>query len=153
VATPPAFVRKATGLLREITALDGFLMNVGTMNLVWVATSYFWALQLFPGAHFTFALFLIAGLTLVQALLFALFTAAMPRSGGEYVFNTRVISPLVGYAVNFSMVVWNIFWIAYTSWFLSAFAASPAFTIVGQATGIQLFRELGEAAARPERLS
>jgi APA family basic amino acid/polyamine antiporter len=150
MAAPGVFTRMATGLVREMSVFDAFLMNVGTMNLVWIATSYFWAVQLFPGADFTFALFIVTVLTLIQATLFTLFTAAMPRSGGEYVFNTRAISPLIGYVVNFSMVVWNIFWIAYTSWFLSAFAASPAFAIVGQATGIQLFKDLGEAAAKPE---
>jgi len=66
------------------------------------------------------------------------------------VFNSRGLSPSVGFSVNFSMVVWNLFWIAYTSWILSSVYASSIFTIVGAVTKSDYWTALGTQAAQPE---
>ncbi|MDH5712936.1 MAG: APC family permease [Candidatus Bathyarchaeota archaeon] len=144
------FRRKASGLVRQASWFDGFLTSIGTMNMIWLAVSFIWALSLFPGAEFHISIIIATVFCLFNALLFSQFATMMPRSGGDYVFNTRGLSPGVGFIVNFSMVVWNLFWTAYTCYLLSAVSASSAFTIIGEVTGTQWLIDLGTAAAQPE---
>ena len=144
------FARKASGLVRQASWFDGFLTSIGTMNMVWIAVSYIWAISIFPGSLFDVSLVLATVFCLFNAVLFAQFASMMPRSGGDYVFNSRGMTPGLGFMFNFSMVVWNMFWIAYTSWILSAVTASSAFTIIGAATGSEYWTNLGAAAATAE---
>ncbi len=144
------FARKASGLVRQASWFDGFLTNIGTMNMAWIAVSYIWAISIFPGSLFDVSLVLATVFCLFNAVLFAQFASMMPRSGGDYVFNSRGMTPGLGFMFNFSMVVWNMFWIAYASWILSAVTASSAFTIIGAATGSEYWTNLGAAAATPE---
>ena len=44
------------------------------------------------------------------ALVYGSFMAAMPRSGGEYVFLSRTMHPLLGYVINWVAVITMIFW-------------------------------------------
>lgn len=143
------FTRRSSGLVRQATWFDGFLTSIGTMNMVWLGVSYIWALTLFPGAEFHWSILVAMFFCLFNALLFAQFATMMPRSGGDYVFNSRGISPAAGFIINFSMVVWNLFWIAYTSYMLSAIYSSSALVTIGEILRSEWLKTLGENAAQP----
>jgi APA family basic amino acid/polyamine antiporter len=143
------FARKASGLVRHASWFDGFLTSIGTMNMIWIGVSFIWALSLFPGSYFDVSIVLATVLCLFNAVLFAQFASMMPRSGGDYVFDSRGLSPSIGFSVNFSMVVWNLFWVAYTSWILSSVYASSVFTIIGTVIKSQYWTTLGTQAAQP----
>ncbi|MEM3643530.1 MAG: APC family permease, partial [Nitrososphaerota archaeon] len=83
------FARKSSGLVRQATWFDGFLTSIGTMNMVWLGVSYIWALSLFPGARFDLSIIIATFFCLFNALMFSQFATMMPRSGGDYVFNSR----------------------------------------------------------------
>ncbi len=91
------FVRKATGLVREVgpfTAMSIVLCHVigGGINFYSVKASV-----TAPGANIHLA-FIIAGIpTLCLGLAFALMGIMMPRTGGDYIFVTRVLDPTVGF--------------------------------------------------------
>jgi APA family basic amino acid/polyamine antiporter len=119
--------RTTSGMVRQLSWWDGFLSNTGTMNLFWIAVSFMWAIGLFPGSSLIGALILTTLLLLPHIILYTQFAAAMPRSGGDYVFNSRTLSPSIGFAVNFSMVVWNMFWMGFTAYqFATAGVATTA---------------------------
>jgi APA family basic amino acid/polyamine antiporter len=119
--------RTTSGMVRQLSWWDGFLSNTGTMNLFWIAYSFMWAIALFPGSSLIGALLVITVLLLPHVLLYTQFAAAMPRSGGDYVFNSRTLTPAIGFAVNFSMVVWNMFWMGFTAYqFATAGVATTA---------------------------
>jgi APA family basic amino acid/polyamine antiporter len=119
--------RTTSGMVRQLSWWDGFLSNTGTMNLFWIAVSFMWAIGLFPGSSLIGALILTTLLLLPHIVLYTQFAAAMPRSGGDYVFNSRTLTPSIGFAVNFSMVVWNMFWMGFTAYqFATAGVATTA---------------------------
>jgi APA family basic amino acid/polyamine antiporter len=119
--------RTTSGMVRQLSWWDGFLSNTGTMNLFWIAVSFMWAIGLFPGSSLIGALILTTLLLLPHIILYTQFAAAMPRSGGDYVFNSRTLTPSIGFAVNFSMVVWNMFWMGFTAYqFATAGIATTA---------------------------
>jgi amino acid transporter len=119
--------RTTSGIVRQLSWWDGFLANTGTMNLFWIAYSFMWAIGLFPGSSLIGAFFVMTLLLVPHILLYTQFSAAMPRSGGDYVFNSRTLNPAIGFAVNFSMVIWNMFWMGFTAYqFATAGVATTA---------------------------
>lgn len=94
------FVREATGLTRQIGAFDAFLGNILAMGVSYFFVFAWFASLFFPGADLpiTVLVTLIPGV--VVALLYYLFTVAMPRTGGDYVWTSRILSPSLGFMTN-----------------------------------------------------
>jgi amino acid transporter len=82
------FLRKATGLVREVSLFDAFVMNTLGMNVA--VGGVFLFLQApadFPGGSMLLAV-VIGTMVMAFTLLwvYSEFAAAMPRSGGDYIF-------------------------------------------------------------------
>ena len=54
-----------------------------------------------------------------------------PRSGGEYVFISRIIHPAVGFTASFSFTFWQIFYYGINGAFLAIYALSPFCGVLG----------------------
>ena len=105
------FARRASGLVREASLLDTIffgMMNNAVAVCVWFALS---AWYFYPGAN----PWIVSALTLPFSLIFAtvwgILGGSMPRSGGSYVYNSRIIHPTIGLAVSwanagFVMLAW-----------------------------------------------
>lgn len=132
------FLRNATGLLREVSLLDAFIMNTFGMNIAVGAVFLFLqAPVFFPQGNMLLAV-IIGTLVMAFTLLwvYATFAAAMPRSGGDYVFVSRVIHPFFGWLLGWSQGMWLIFfWIGFNAWFALTFAVPVALSTIGAATG------------------
>jgi len=100
------FVRKATGLVREIgfwTAAIIVFCNV--VGLGWQKRVFqFTGPAIVPESSYVLGMppvtmsFLIVGIiVLLTVFMFSVLSAAMPRSGGGYVYISRVIHPSVGF--------------------------------------------------------
>ena len=132
------FVRNATGLVREVSRWDALIMNTLGMNVALGAV--FLLLQApgnFPGGNMLLAI-LIGTLVMAFTLLwvYAEFSAAMPRSGGDYVFVSRSLHPVLGFLMSWSQGMWlTFFWIGFNAWFALIFAVPTAFTTIGAVTG------------------
>ncbi|MCW2919451.1 MAG: amino acid permease-associated region, partial [Actinomycetia bacterium] len=81
------FVRNSTGLIREVSFFDAFIMNTFGMNVaVGGVFLYLQAQTAFPGGNILLAVVigtLLMAFTLLRV--YSEFAAAMPRSGGDYV--------------------------------------------------------------------
>lgn len=146
------FLRKATGLVREVSATDAFLMNCVGMN---VGLGALFMLQqapaFFPQGNMVVAI--IIG-TLLMAFsiewVYAEFSAAMPRSGGDYVFTSRALHPFIGWLLGWNQAIWLIFfWIGFNAWALCQFTLPPTLQILAQTTGVSGLADLGAAIASP----
>ena len=123
------FVRRSSGLVREIGAGDALAGNILLVNLVAAAVIVSTLPFTFPGANMPLAILLSLIPALAVGTVYVLFNIAMPRSGGDYVYISRALHPSIGFAANFSFVAWNIIfggllgnWIATV--YLSGFFAS-----------------------------
>jgi amino acid transporter len=136
------FVRNATGLVREVSKWDALIMNTLGMNVALGAV--FMLLQApgnFPGGNMLLAI-IIGTLVMAFTLLwvYAEFSAAMPRSGGDYVFVSRALHPIAGFLLSWSQGMWLIFfWIGFNAWFALTFAVPVALTTIGAVTGHDTF--------------
>jgi amino acid transporter len=132
------FLRNATGLRREVSALDAFIMNTFGMNIAVGAVFLFLqAPAYFPGGNMLLAV-IIGTLLMAFTLLwvYATFAASIPSSGGDYVYVSRTLHPFLGWLLGWSQGMWLIFfWIGFNAWFALTFAVPVALSTIGAATG------------------
>ena len=121
------FARKASGLVREASLIDTF--GIGFMNNtlgvgIWTMAS--WGLFIAPHGNMLWgsilaSLMCIFGIAIVWGFL----GGSMPRSGGDYIANSRIIHPAVGIAMSMTNAGFVMtFWIAT----LAPFIADPGMT-------------------------
>jgi basic amino acid/polyamine antiporter, APA family len=103
---PTLFTRKATGLVREGRTRDALFYNVMWSSVALTFAIYWLFLGSYQGSSAYIGVLLAAALGLPGAFLYAMLTQVMPRSGGDYVFNSRVLHPSIGFAANFSYCFW-----------------------------------------------
>src|SRR2546426_7722389 len=103
------FVRQASGLVRDVSMTNALFFNIAAF----VGTAVGWAIAfyaLYPEwvAFGISAYAYMAVLTGVACyflgMIFASLTSAMPRSGGDYVFTSRIISPFWGWIESWTLV-------------------------------------------------
>ncbi|GIK78718.1 MAG: amino acid transporter [Actinomycetes bacterium] len=106
-AAPGLFTRKATGLVREARTSDALFYNVMWASVA-LAFTFAWLLYGFayPGSNMFVAFLIAAVLGIPGAFLYAMLAQVMPRTGGDYVFNSRSLHPAIGFAGNFSFCFW-----------------------------------------------
>lgn len=102
----PIFTRDATGLVREIRLRDAFGMNVSMFNIA-VASAIAFALgpYLFPGSNMGEVVLFALPIGILFGLVYAFLGVAMPRSGGDYVWVSRILGPPLGFMTNFLVVI------------------------------------------------
>jgi amino acid transporter len=93
----PVFVRDATGLVRELGFLDQFVLSQAIIVILngFVLTALF-APYFFPGAHLGLVFLLGSIPAFAMAAVYSKMSAAIPRSGGDYVWSSRILGPLFG---------------------------------------------------------
>ena len=134
-AMPEVFVRKSSGLVRVMSPRSAFVYNVLTMGLIFPWT-YLWAPAALPGGQLVWGILLAMVLEIPIALAYVWLSTALPRSGGDYVFQSRVLGGGIGFTLVFSgFVIWILQWVALSGWLLSSLGFAPLFLGLGAATG------------------
>jgi basic amino acid/polyamine antiporter, APA family len=108
-----SFARKASGLVRGLSMWDAFgvgFMNQGLTPSIWVMIGL--GLSVYMGGN----LIIATVLSLVLAgigfpLVWGILGGSMPRSGGEYIYNSRILHPLVGIGESFGNAFIWLMWI------------------------------------------
>jgi len=133
VAEELAFARKASGLVRGLSMLDAFavgFMNQGLTPSIWTTISL--GMSVFLGANLIWATIISAVLAGVGfPLVWGILGGSMPRSGGEYIYNSRIIHPIVGIAQSFGDAAIWLMWI----YVLAPLTINPGLTSTFQFAG------------------
>ena len=146
-AAPQVFTRRASGLVRVMSPYSAFIYNILTMGVIFPWT-YIWAPAAFQGSNLTLGILFAFLFELPIALAYAWLATALPRSGGDYVFQSRVFGGGFGFTVVFAFfVVWILQWVALSGWLLAALGIAPTFLGLGATTGSQFFTDIGTWAA------
>src|ERR1700674_586540 len=86
------------------------------------------------------------------ALNYGLFSVIMPRTGGDYVFIGRTLSPFLGFVGSFAWFFWLPITVAVASKFLTPIALQAIFSSWGAITGNQFFINLGNTLNEPNAI-
>lgn len=128
-----AFARKASGLTRGLSIFDGVIIGTGNIMptyAVWFALMFTTAV--FYQANLFISLAIIAvALGITTPIVWGTLSASMPRSGGDYVYNTRIMNPAYGMAASMGMFCGQALWnVVQSTW-----VANPSLTMLGQFLG------------------
>ena len=130
-AKPEVFTRKASGLVRVMSPYSAFVYNILTMGLIFPWT-YLWAPGALPGGKLVWGILLAMLAEIPIAYVYVWLSTALPRSGGDYVFQSRVFGGGVAFTVVMSgFVIWILQWVALSGWLVSYLGLAPLFLGLG----------------------
>lgn len=129
------YTRKSTGLVREISVGSAFAMNIAFLSFPYGFLLATLGPFSFPGSNIALVVLLAAVLVIFPIILYGSLGQVMPRSGGDYVFVSRIISPCVGFASSFNIQLWFVIATAGLAASLAPFGLGSAFGAIGVATG------------------
>jgi len=142
-ARPEVFTRKASGLVRVMSPFSAFVYNILTMGLIFPWT-YLWAPGALPGGKLVWGILLAMVIEIPIAFVYVWLSTALPRSGGDYVFQSRVFGGGTAFTVVMSgYVIWILQWVALSGWLLSYLGFAPLFLGLGATTGSAAMSGLG----------
>src|SRR3990172_8806289 len=103
------FVRKASGLVRSWSMFDAFIYATFSINLITLGLYIFSFTYYFEGNLLT-AVIVGAVLTIFEVIVYASLISAMPRAGGDYVWQSRILGRGIGFVLSVTGW-WFILWL------------------------------------------
>ena len=132
------FVRQSSGLVRELGVGSAFGINLGSIQPTGIGFFFFVVLAGYPGSDLTVPLLLVFGIAVLLSLAYAQLLAAIPRSGSDYVYVSRILHPALGAAVGIGFFIAVLLAVPGVNITVLADTYLPfIFQTLGQVTGVQ----------------
>src|SRR5438105_1035613 len=114
-ANPPRqtlFLRNATGLVKAWSTFDAFLYSFWSINLVTLGLYGMSFLYVIPDGQVLGAVLLTGVLVTFLVLTYAMLVSAMPRAGGDYAWQSRILGGALGFVLSitgwwFTLWLWT----------------------------------------------
>jgi amino acid transporter len=142
------FIRTSSGLTRQISARDALMYSAMNPGLLYALVYIVWAPAFYPGAHmgigvlFVLLIFPVAGL-------YWYFSVSMPRSGGEYIYVSRVLHPSLGLFSSFVISITALSWTGQLQDWWIRWGLADAIRSVGISSGNQGWIDLADFIDKP----
>lgn len=152
MAKPEVFTRKASGLVRVMSPYSAFVYNILTMGIIfpWV---FLVSPTAFPGGSVPLGILICTLIQIPVAFAAVWLSTALPRSGGDYVFQSRVLGGGVGFTIVMSgFVIWILVWTALSGWLVGVLGLAPLFLGLGHVLDNQGLISAGIWATTPTGL-
>lgn len=114
------FVRQSSGLVRDVSVTNAMFFNIAafvgaglTLYPAFYALAFQPVWKIGPFSEYGVGAIISGLFCAVLAVIFASLTSVMPRSGGDYVFTTRIIGPFLGWLESWTLVIASIAIIAF----------------------------------------
>ena len=116
------FVRRSSGLVREVSVSNALFFNTSAFigaGVGWAPVFYalaFVPIGLAGFSTYGWAAIIVGAFCVLLAIIYASLVTVMPRSGGDYVFTTRLIpraGPFLGWLESFTLVVASLAIVAF----------------------------------------
>jgi APA family basic amino acid/polyamine antiporter len=129
------FLRKATGLIRSWSVMDAFIYAFFSINLVTLGLYTMSQAYAFGGGMIP-ALAVSAALIVSEIVVYAGLIAVMPRAGGDYVWQSRIIGGSLGFVLaitGWCFILW--LWTPLYADMLRHIVIVPLTAVLGNAEG------------------
>lgn len=145
------YQRQATGLVREAGTWSTLIYNI---NFVSIGLMMLFVLQLepafYPGGNMIGSYLLALAIVLPTSFVFAMLSAAMPRSGGDYVYVSRILGPRLGMMSSWINTFWWFIYGGVPSAFFARYGLGPLFRSLGIIGGNSTLVDIGNWFITPE---
>lgn len=138
------FVRQATGLVRAWSVFDAFIYSFFSINLVTLGMYIFAFAPSVPEGNLITALVISGVFILFEVIVYSQLISLMPRSGGDYIWQSRILGGGTGFVVSVTgwvMILWH--WVPIYGSILGSQIITPLLVVLGNGLGV---RGLVEAA-------
>jgi amino acid transporter len=141
LAEERVFVRESTGLVRAMSPHHAFIYNMMAVGLTGFteAVLFSYGPAVLPGGDVGVGVLTTVLAAVPFYVVVSMLASSMPRAGGDYVWQSRILNPAVGFAATFS--AWSVW-----QWFFSAFLGSVMVTLCLQPLFAELAHVTGGAA-------
>ncbi len=143
------FSRQSSGLIRLASPFRTYAFNLGFAGLTYTVYIFLLMSATYPQANIFLALIIATVGFTALALVYSMLSAAMPRSGGDYVYVSRTFHPAIGFVTNFAIAMALIFFVAQGAFLMSQFIFSSFFSTLGSILGNDTLISIGAALAGP----
>ena len=130
---PTLFVRKATGLVKGWSGFDAFVYSFMSVNLVTLGLYIISFAPFLPDSQVLPAVIVTGVLVTFLVIAYAGLISTMPRAGGDYVWQSRVLSGGIAFVLAVTgwwFILWH--WAPIYGNILSFQFFQPIFAILGQ---------------------
>jgi amino acid transporter len=103
------FVRKASGLVRAWSIFDAFVYATFSINLITLGLFIF-SYCYYLGGSLAAGVVIGAAFTVFEVIVYASLISAMPRAGGDYVWQSRILNRGIGFVLSVTGW-WFILWL------------------------------------------
>jgi amino acid transporter len=135
--SPGVFLRQSSGVVRAMSPRDGMYFGyLSAAGLYGVTLFFFLGPGEFPGGSILVALLLnlVIGIGIFGA--YAMLGSAMPRSGADYVYQSRLLHPALGFTATFAgLAFWQFFFAFLAASTIVSGGLVPLFSGIGAITG------------------
>jgi len=130
------FVRQATGLVRSWSVFDAFIYAFFSVNLITLGLYIFAFAPYIPEGNLVTAVVISTILIIFLVIVYAMLVSILPRAGGDYVIQTRILGGPLSYVLPFTGWVFILWlWVTLYGNMLSWNVFTPLFTLLGTMTG------------------
>ena len=133
-ASGELFVRRASGLTRTVSPWSALVYAFVCPTMTFAFLYYSQEQTLYLGAKGFWTSFTILALFPIAAV-YVYMSLSMPRSGGEYIYVSRILNPLLGFIASWTLTIVGINWSGLLSQWTVNWGLGNFFLTEGLATG------------------
>jgi amino acid transporter len=116
--------------------MDVVAYNINFISIGLLLTFMFLFMpSLYPGVNMYLSMLIAIIITVPTGLVYGFLAASMPRSGGDYVYNSRILGPAWGTMANWNITIWWFFYGGVPSAFFARYGIAPMLRVLGVYTG------------------
>lgn len=139
------FARKTSGLVKELGAFESFSINLISLGPGPAFGLFLVVLLFVTGANLMQAILLAALAGIPIIITYAIMAIEMPRSGGEYVYASRLLHPYLGVVGGVSRMLNVIIYAAILPYWFVILSVGPGLASWGAVTGNNGMASLGSS--------
>lgn len=144
------FLRKASGLIRTASGSDTFIYNLGVVSIgLGVGSMLYYGPAFYPQGNLLWGC-VLAGIAMACiAFGFITWTITLPRSGGIYVFGSRILPPALALTMSLVEITAWLFYCAIAAYWIVTLALAPMFSALSLLTGNETFLVISQTMLEP----
>jgi len=144
------FLRKASGLIRTAGLADTFIYDLGLVSIgLGVGSMLYYGPAFYPQGNLIWGC-IIAGIAMAMISFgFITWTITLPRSGGIYVFGSRILPPALALTMSLVEITAWLFYCAIAAYWIVILALAPMFAGLNLLTGNATFLTISETMLQP----
>src|SRR5438132_2595430 len=124
---PALFLRNATGLVKAWSTFDAFVYSFWSVNLITLGLYGMSYVYWVPDGQLLAAIVVFGVLTTFLVVTYAMLASVMPRTGGDYAWQSRVLGGGAGFVLSI------------TGWWFTLFLSAPIYANI---LNVQFFKPL-----------